>query len=281
MRTIEETTLTAYRETLYHNEKSQNTIDKYIRDIRTFNTWLETQEHQDITKDCVICYKKHLKENYRTTSANSMLIALNVFFRHMGWDDCRVTTLKMQRSLICDDEKELTKEEYESLIRTAEEEKNDRLALIIEAMGSTGIRVSEMQFLTVGAAASGKITICNKGKYRTVYLVKKLKLKLLRYCKKNNITAGIIFVTKNGNPIDRSNLRTDMQKIAEKAGVALTKVFPHNLRHFFARTYYSIHKNIANLADILGHSSINTTRIYVATTEAEHRKMLERLQLVS
>ena len=231
MRTIEETTLAAYRETLYHEEKSKNTIDKYIRDIRTFNAWLETQEQKDITKDCVIRYKKHLEENYKTSSANSMLIALNVFFRHMGWDDCRVTTLKMQRNLIHDAETELTKEEYKALIHTAEEEEKHCLALIFEIMGSTGIRVSEMQFLTVGAAASGKITICNKGKYRTVYLVKKLKLKLLCYCKKNNITEGAIFVTKNGNPIDRSNLWTDMQKIAEKAGVALGKVFPHTTRY--------------------------------------------------
>ena len=281
MRTIEETTLVAYREKLYNEEKSQNTIDKYIRDIRTFTAWLETQEQKDITKDCVIRYKKHLEENYKTSSANSMLIALNVFFRHMGWDDCRVTTLKIQKNLICDEEKELIKEEYIALIRTAEEEGKIRLARILETIGSTGIRVGELKFLTVESLDKGKISICNKGKYRTVLLAHDLKMKLRIYCKKNHIKAGRIFVTKHGNPVDRSNIWTEMQKIAEKAGVALSKVFPHNLRHFFARTYYKMHKNIANLADILGHSNINTTRIYVATTEAEHREMLERLRLVS
>lgn len=174
----------------------------------------------------------------------------------------------------------MTRTEYEKLIKTAKEQDNLRLAMIIETIGGTGIRVSELASITVDAVKTGKISISCKGKHREIYLIPKLKRKLLDYCKKKNIKSGVVFITRNGNPVDRSNIWTEMKKVAEKAGVALEKAFPHNLRHFFARTYYNMHKNISYLADILGHSSINTTRIYTATTEENHVKMLECLELV-
>lgn len=280
MRIIDETTLQSYKNHIYTQEKSQNTIDKYIRDIRTFTAWLQTQEHKDITKDCVIRYKKYLEAHYRPSSTNSMLTALNGFFEYTGWHDCRVMTLKTQPNHIYAQEKEMTRTEYEKLIKTAKEQDNLRLAMIIETIGGTGIRVSELASITVDAVKTGKISISCKGKHREIYLIPKLKRKLLDYCKKKNIKSGVVFITRNGTPVDRSNIWTEMKKVAEKAGVALEKAFPHNLRHFFARTYYNMHKNISYLADILGHSSINTTRIYTATTEENHVKMLECLELV-
>ena len=280
MRTIDENIIQSYQNHIYIQEKSKNTIDKYIRDLRTFANWLETQEQKDITKECVICYKKYLEENYKTSSANSMLIALNGFFGYTGWHDCFVTIFKTQPNHIYAQEQEMTRAEYEKLIATAKEDDNLRLAMIIEIIGSTGMRISELASVTVEAVRIGKISIFCKGKHRDIFFVHKLRMKLLDYCKKNDIRSGAVFITKNGNPVDRSNIWTEMKKNAEKAGVALEKAFPHNLRHFFARTYYSIHKNISHLADILGHSSINTTRIYVATTEEDHVKKLERLDLV-
>ena len=280
MKTIDENTIQSYQNHIYTQEKSQNTIDKYIRDIRTFTAWLQTQEQKDITKECVIRYKKHLEANYMPGSANSMLIALNGFFGYTGWHDCCVTIFKTQPNHIYAQEKEMTRAEYEKLIATAKENDNLRLAMIIEIIGSTGMRISELASVTVEAVGTGKISISCKGKHREIYLVHKLKKKLIDYCKKKDIRSGAVFITKNGNPVDRSNIWTEMKKNAEKAGVALKKAFPHNLRHFFARTYYNMHKNISHLADILGHSSINTTRIYVATTEEDHVKKLERLDLV-
>ena len=280
MKTIDENTIQSYQNHIYTQEKSQNTIDKYIRDIRTFTAWLQTQEQKDITKECVIRYKKHLEANYMPGSANSMLIALNGFFGYTGWHDCCVTIFKTQPNHIYAQEKEMTRTEYEKLIKTAKEQDNLRLAMIIETIGGTGIRVSELASITVDAVKTGKISISCKGKHREIYLIPKLKRKLLDYCKKKNIKSGVAFITRNGNPVDRSNIWTEMKKVAEKAGVALEKAFPHNLRHFFARTYYNMHKNISYLADILGHSSINTTRIYTATTEENHVKMLECLELV-
>ena len=280
MRTIDENTLKSYKNHLYIQEKSKNTIDKYIRDIRTFTVWLQTQEQKDITKDSAIHYKKHLEAHYKPSSTNSMLTALNGFFEYMGWHDCRVKTLKTQPNHIYAQEKELTRDEYEKLVTTAEEEGNQRLALLMETLGCTGIRVGEIGFITVEAVKDGKAGISFKGKHRWIYLVHDLKMKLLDYCKKQNIKSGAVFITKNGNLLDRSNIWMEMKEIAKKAGVALEKVFPHNLRHFFARAHYKAHKNISHLADILGHSSINTTRIYAATTEKEHIKMIECLGLV-
>ena len=281
MRTIEENTIESYKNHLYNEEKSVKTIEKYIRDLRTFSTWLQQQEDKDITKKSVIEYKKYLDENYKPASSNSMLAALNVFFAYMEWHDCHVKGFKVQKTHIYAQEKEMTREEYKKLIDTAKQEGKLRLALIIETIGGTGIRISELKSITVEAVKNSKVVLSGKGKYREICLVKKLKNKLMCYCRQNGITQGSVFVTKNGNPLDRSNIWKEMQVVGERAGVDLEKVFPHNLRHFFARTYYMLHKNIGYLADILGHSNINTTRIYTATTEKNHREMLERLELVN
>ena len=277
MRKIAGKNLIAYKVYLQLEEKSKNTVDKYMRDIRTFAAWLgET----DITKDSTIAYKKYLEENYKPDSVNSMLVALNGFFAYMGWEECKVKAVKMQKNHICAREKELTAVDYKRLVKLACRQGKERLALIMETIATTGIRISELQYVTVGAVKSGKVEIACKGKHREVYLVHDLRGKLLRYCKKERIRIGAVFISKYGNPLNRSNIWAEMKRLGKVAGVDVRKVFPHNLRHFFARTYYKMHKNIAWLADILGHSSINTTRIYTATTEAHHIKMLEELRLV-
>ena len=277
MRRIEEKDLIAYMIYLQFEEKSQNTVDKYMRDISKFVEW---SEDSDISKKLVIAYKQYLEQNYKLDSVNSMLVALNGFFAYMGWEDCKVKSLKTQKNHICAREKELTARDYEKLVRTARRQGKERLALIIETIASTGIRISELKHITVEAVKRGKVEITCKGKHRQVYLVHDLRVKLLRYCRKERIRSGSVFVTRNGNPINRSNLWAEMKRLGRDAGVDVRKVFPHNLRHFFARTYYKMHKNIAWLADILGHSSINTTRIYTATTETQHIRMLEKLRLV-
>lgn len=216
MKTIDENTIQSYQNHIYTQEKAQNTIDKYIRDIRTFTAWLEAQEQKDITKDCVIRYKKHLEANYMPGSANSMLIALNGFFGYTGWHDCCVTIFKTQPNHIYAQEKEMTRAEYEKLIATAKENDNLRLAMIIEIIGSTGMRISELASVTVEAVGTGKISISCKGKHREIYLVHKLKMKLIDYCKKKDIRSGAVFITKNGNPVDRSNIWTEMKKTPKK-----------------------------------------------------------------
>ena len=277
MRRIEKKDLITYRIYLQSAEKSQNTLDKYMRDVHKFVVWTD---EQDVTKDCVVAYKKYLEQNYKPDSVNSMLVALNGFFVYMGWEDCKVKCLKNQKNHICAREKELTAGDYERLVRMARRQGKERLALIMETIAATGIRISELKYVTVQAVKSGKVEISCKGKHRQVYLVHDLRVKLLRYCKKEHVRTGSVFVSKYGNPLNRSNIWAEMKRLGKDAGVDVRKVFPHNLRHFFARTYYKMHKNIAWLADILGHSSINTTRIYTATTEEHHIKMLEDLRLV-
>ena len=234
MRTIDKNTIQSYQNHIYTQEKSQNTIDKYIRDIRTFTAWLQTQEHKDITKDCVIRYKKYLEAHYRPSSTNSMLTALNGFFEYTGWHDCRVMTLKTQPNHIYAQEKEMTRTEYEKLIKTAKEQDNLRLAMIIETIGGTGIRVSELASITVDAVKTGKISISCKGKHREIYLVHKLKMKLLDYCKKKGIRSGAVFITKNGNPVDRSNIWTEMKKTPKKQAL-------HWRKHFRITSAISLH----------------------------------------
>ena len=307
MRTIKGKDLIAYRGYLQCEEKSRATVDKYMRDIGKFVRWMETQvaerdgetahgkkteeqtvtEDQSekrivtgITKECAIAYKKYLEENYKPDSANSMLVALNGFFAYVGWDDCKVKMIKNQHDHIYSRDKELTRRDYERLVRTARKLGKERLALTMETIAATGIRISELEYVTVQAVRSGKVEIACKGKHREVCLVHDLRRKLLRYCKKEHIRTGSVFVSKYGNPLNRSNIWAEMKRLGKDAGVDVRKVFPHNIRHFFARTYYKMHKNIAWLADILGHSSINTTRIYTATTEAQHIRMLEKLRLV-
>lgn len=263
---------------LQREEKSENTIEKYIRDIRGFAEFLCGVE---ITKELVIEYKNKLKsEEYAVRSINSMLASLNSLFSFHGWSDCKVKSIKLQRQIFCPEEKELTKDEYIRLINTAKKKGNERLNLLIQTICSTGIRVSELQFVTVEAVKQGETVVSLKGKTRTVFIVKELKKKLLRYAAEQGIKSGMIFVTRTGKALSRSNIWREMKNLCEEAEVSPDKVFPHNLRHLFARTFYGIEKDIAKLADILGHSSINTTRIYIITTGNEHRQRMERMRLI-
>lgn len=262
---------------LRSDEKSDNTIEKYLRDVRAFTVFAGAE---GISKSVVMEFKASLVENYEVTSANSMIAAVNAFLRFMGWVDCCIKQFKVQKKAFCSEEKELTKAEYICLVNTAKEKGNERLNLILQTICGTGIRVSELQFITVEAVRKGEAVVSCKNKTRTVFIVRELQKKLLNYIKVKGITSGCIFVTKSGKPMSRCNIWREMKALCEQAGVSPEKVFPHNLRHLFARTFYGIEKDIAKLADILGHSSINTTRIYIITTGAEHKRKMENMRLI-
>ena len=266
-----------FRKYLISEEKSEITVEKYIRDVKAFAAYAE---NGTITKETVIAYKKYLQENYAVRSVNSMLASINGLFVFLGWHDLRVKSLKLQQQVFCPEEKELTKAEYARLCRTAERKHNERLNLILQTICSTGIRVSELQFITVEAVMNGEAVVNCKAKTRSVFIVKELKQKLLSYAAEQNIKSGMIFVTRTGKPISRTNIWREMKALCEEANVNPQKVFPHNLRHLFARVFYGIEKDIAKLADILGHSSINTTRIYIISTGTEHQKQLENMRLI-
>lgn len=266
-----------FREHLILEERSKITVEKYIRDVKAFSAYTQNAA---ITKETVIAYKKHLQENYAVRSVNSMLASINSLFAFLGWHDLKVKSLKLQQQVFCSEEKELTKAEYARLCRTAERKHNERLNLILQTICGTGIRVSELQFITVEAVKQGEAVVNCKAKTRSVFIVKELKQKLLRYAAEQNIKNGMIFVTRTGKPISRTNIWREMKALCEEANVNPQKVFPHNLRHLFARVFYGIEKDIAKLADILGHSSINTTRIYIISTGTEHRQRMENMRLI-
>ena len=262
---------------LRSDEKSDNTIEKYLRDVRAFCMFANSRE---ISKTVVMEFKTSLVENYEVTSANSMIAAVNAFLRFMGWVDCCIKQFKVQKKAFCSEDKELTKAEYIRLVNTAKAEGNERLNLILQTICGTGIRVSELQFITVEAVRKGEAVVSCKNKTRTVFIVRELQKKLLNYIKAKGIITGCIFITKSGKPMSRCNIWREMKALCKQAGVSPDKVFPHNLRHLFARTFYGIEKDIAKLADILGHSSINTTRIYIVTTGAEHKRKMENMHLI-
>lgn len=269
--------LSAFEQYLRKEEKSENTIEKYLRDARGFLGFLAGQ---NICKQVVMSYKEHLTARYAPVSVNSMLIAVNRFLRFCGLGSCCVRLLKIQRQMYCAEERELTKPEYIRLCRTAAQNRNKRLNLILQTICGTGIRVSELQYITVNAVKCGKAVISLKGKTRTVFLVRELQKKLLRYAAEQGIQSGCIFITKSGRPISRTNIWREMKTLCAEANVNPKKVFPHNLRHLFARIFYGLEKDIAKLADILGHSSIDTTRLYIISTGAEHRRKLEHMRLI-
>ena len=258
-------------------ERSAATVEKYIRDVKAFSAYTQNAA---ITKETVIAYKKNLQENYAVRSVNSMLASINSLFAFLGWHDLKVKSLKLQQQVFCPEEKELTKAEYTRLCRAAERKHNERLCLILQTVCGTGIRVSELQFITVEAARCGEAAVSCKAKTRTVFLVKALRQKLLRYAAEHGIRSGTIFVTRTGKPINRTNLWREMKALCAEADVNPQKVFPHNLRHLFARVFYGIEKDIAKLADILGHSSIDTTRIYIISSGTEHRRRMENMHLI-
>lgn len=277
-RILRQTDICAFQKNLIAEEKSAATIEKYVRDATTF---LRFAEGAAVTKNLVIAYKNELLERGRAVrSVNSVLASLNRLFSFLGWRDYSVKHLKLQQETYCPEEKELSKAEYQRLVKTAKQNGNERLCLLLQTICGTGIRVSELQFITVEAAACGEAVVSLKGKTRTVIIVRPLQKKLLQYAKTKKIITGAIFITRGGRPMNRTNIWREMKRLCVQAGVDPQKVFPHNLRHLFARAFYALEKDIAKLADILGHSSINTTRIYIMTTVAEHRRRMERLHLI-
>ncbi len=262
---------------LKENEKSKATVEKYLHDIRVFYGFLGDRE---INKQAVMDYKAYLGEHYAVASANSMLAALNAFLRFSGAGKLATKRFAVQRQAFCTEQKELTRDEYYRLISAANKRKNERLSLILQTICGTGIRVSELQYITVEAVQKGAATVNCKGKNRRILLVSALRKKLARYAKTQRIHEGSIFITRGGKPISRNNVWRQMKSLCEQARVLPSKVFPHNLRHLFARTFYSLEKDIAKLADILGHASIDTTRIYIATTCTEHLKKMQKMHLI-
>lgn len=270
--------LEPFRQHLIEEERARATVEKYDRDIRFFLKYLPPG--QELDKEAVLQYKQILSERYKTASANSMLAALNHFLEFVGKRECQIKLFKVQRATFRKKEKELSREEYRRLVMAAREKGNERLSFLIQTICSTGIRVSEHRFITKESLDSGSVCIHNKGKERTIFLPKELRQELRKYCKRNGIHSGPVFVTRSGKPVNRCNIWSEMKELCESARVNPEKVFPHNLRHLFALTYYRLQKDIVHLADILGHSSIENTRIYTFTSDAEHIRMLSRLNLL-
>lgn len=274
---ITQNLIEGFKDYLVNEEKSLATLEKYLRDIIAFFTWTSGNS---INKQTVLAYKNYLIENYAPATVNSVLSSINSFFEFNNWYDLKVKMLRIQKQVFVQKEKELTKAEYERLLTAAKLKKNEKLYYLMQTICSSGIRVSELQFVTVEAIKNRKAIINCKGKIRTVLLPKELCKLLNEYAKSKNIYSGAIFITKSGKPLDRSAIWKMMKGLCESAKVSKEKVFPHNLRHLFARTYYSIQKDIVRLADILGHSSINTTRIYTMETGEIHRKQIQKLGLL-
>lgn len=269
--------ISEFKEYLVCEEKSNATIEKYLRDLNAFFDWIKGEE---VTKETVLKYKEFIIERYAPASVNSIISSLNSFFIYNKLYNLKVKSLKIQRRLFTVKENELTKEEYKRLLTAAKKKNNQRLYYLMQTICSTGIRVSELKYITVEALKRGQATINSKGKMRIVIIPRELLEILSKYIKENEIVSGSVFITRSGKPIDRSNIWADMKKLCKNAQVSEKKVFPHNLRHLFARTYYSIEKDIVRLADILGHSSINTTRIYTIETGEIHRMQIQRLGLL-
>lgn len=268
-----------YAQYLFTEEHSARTIEKYSHDVQTF--YRELPDEKTVSKEMVLKWKNDLiQSGYAIATINSMLAAVNGLCRFMGWGECQVKPLKQQRQIFRDESLELTRAEYLSLLVAAKQKNKHRLMLVMETICSTGIRVSELQYITVEAAKCKQAIVNCKNKSRVIILPGKLCQKLLSYCRRERVTGGTIFLSRNGRPLNRSNIWADMKKLCDVAGVSRKKVFPHNLRHLFARMFYNIDKDIVKLADVLGHSSINTTRIYIMESGAEHEKMISRLRLI-
>ena len=276
---ITDTMLEEYKKYLYEQEKSEATIQKYVCDLKKLVQFVGNKE---LTKLLAIQYKDYLKENYdyKTSSINSYLVAANRFFEFMGWYEFRVKTFKLQKETFMPQSNELSKQEYKKLVETAFDNGKTRIGMIMQTICATGIRVSELSAITVSSVKKGIANIYNKGKERIILIPRNLQVKLLSYIRKQRIKYGIVFKTSRGRAVDRTWIWREMKKLCAIADVSREKVFPHNLRHLFARTFYSIYKDISKLADILGHSSVETTRIYLKESYMEHKKKIEKMNLI-
>lgn len=271
--------LRKYARYLQSEERSAATVEKYLREVTKFWGWLDGRS---VTKAVVAQWKESLlAQGYHSSTINGKLTALDRLLAFLGWTDCRVKHLKIQRKLFREDCRELKKDEYVRLIAAAQDRGNTRLALLMETICATGIRVSEVKYITFESASCGKAEISLKGKIRTILIPGKLCRKLLKYARKNKIASGELFLTRSGKGMSRKQIWAEMKAVCKKAKVEPSKVFPHNLRHLFARTFYRVCRDVAKLADVLGHSSIETTRIYLISTGAEHTRTLDQLHLVS
>ena len=273
---IDERNIRLFIEKLTELERSSLTVEKYARDVMTFRRWVGSDGHFD--KSNVIRFKQVIREKYRLSSANSMLSALNKFFQLMGWEDCRIRTFKTQRTSFRNEEKELSVEEYQRLLKAAKEKGDLQILSIMETIASTGIRISELPFITVASVSTRRALVSLKGKSRQVLIPAELSKKLRLYCRERKITSGSIFVTRTGRPIDRSNILHRMKALSTAAKVNREKIFPHNLRHFFAVNYYKAEKDIVRLADLLGHANINTTRIYTLISSESQMDILDKIE---
>lgn len=278
-RVITKTTIEQFEAYLHKEERSNGTVDNYIRNVRELAAWLAGQA---VTKEQLVAWKDALQaKRLQPTTVNAKLAAIGCFLRVMGWQDCQVRFLRVQRRVFREKEKELTREEYEKLLAAAQQQGSARLALLLETICATGVRVSEVQYITVEAARRGRVDVTMKGKIRTILLPNKLCRKLLKYAKQTKTASGKIFLTRNGTALSRKQIWAEMKSLCQAAGVSPGKVFPHNLRHLFATVFYRACHDIVKLADVLGHSRIETTRIYLVTTGFEYAKQLEQLGLVS
>ncbi|MBS5065195.1 MAG: tyrosine-type recombinase/integrase [Hungatella hathewayi] len=272
--------LDRFKQYLREEERSRATVEKYLRDVRKFGEYVQSTGEGRFDKELVLEYKQYLNERYKTTSVNSMLAAINSFFDYIGCLDCKVKLFKIQRVQFSDKKKELTEKDYARLVHTAERQGDIRMSMLLQTIGSTGIRISELRFITVEALETGRADIYNKGKSRIALLPAELVAVLKRYCRKVGIKGGSIFITRSGKLMDRSNISKRMKQLGRDAGVDTAKVFPHNFRHLFARIFYSIEKDVVRLMDLLGHSNIATTRIYTMATEEQPRRQMSRMKMV-
>ena len=279
MRTITNKLIEKFREYLYEEEKSNATVSKYICDIKKLKEYANGQE---LDKKLIVGYKEYLQNKgcYKSGSINSFLVAANCFFQFMGWNDLKIKTIKVQKKAFMPNNMDLSKAEYKKLVAAAEKSGKIQLAMLIQTLCAIGLRVSELAFITVKSVNEGTVNVYCKGKERQILIPKALQMKLLYYIHKNGTKNGVVFHTRSGKPINRSNIWREMKSLCQEAGVEEEKVFPHNLRHLFAKTFYNTCKDIAKLADILGHSSIETTRVYIMTTSREYQKHMDEMDLV-
>lgn len=279
MRIITEKILLDFKFYLQEEEKSQATIEKYMRDLKKLFNFMDGCE---VTKMRMIKYKEYLQEtgHYKMSSINSFLVAANCLFEYLEWFDLKVKTFKIQQEIFVPENRELTKEEYKRLVRMANRKGKRRIALIVQTICATGIRVSELPALTVESVKRGTAVVYNKGKQRQILMPRALQVSLLRYIRENRLKSGIVFCSSSGKALDRTYIWREMKSICAEANINKDKVFPHNLRHLFAKSFYQMNKDIAKLADMLGHSRIDTTRIYIKASSLEHRRELEALNLV-
>ena len=277
-RKITEETLAAFARQLGEEERNPATLEKYLREVRQFAAFLGGRE---VTRELAAAWREELSARQSPATVNGKLTALDRLLAFLGWEDCRVKHLRVQRQLFRDSARELSREEYARLVETARRLGRGRLSLLMETICATGIRVSEVRYITAEAVREGRTEIALKGKIRTILLPGKLCRKLEKYARQKKITSGELFLTRSGRPMSRKQIWAEMKGVCRAAGVAPSKVFPHNLRHLFARCFYRVSRDVAKLADVLGHSSIETTRIYLISTGAEHARTLDQLRLIS